>query len=70
MVAVVGATLTATTGGGETVTCADPLLPPTVAVMGHYGLVERDGVTRKAGFATLQRLISAGLPRVQVPQGG
>ena len=44
--------------------------PPTVAVMGHYGLVERDGVTRKAGFGALQRLISAGLPRVQVPQGG
>jgi len=43
--------------------------PPTVAVMGHYGLVERDGVTHKSGFATLQRLISAGLPRVQAPQG-
>lgn len=42
--------------------------PPTVAVMGHYGLVERDGVTHKSGFATLQQLISAGLPRVQVPQ--
>lgn len=43
--------------------------PPTVAVMGHYGLVERDGVTRKSGFATLQQLISAGLPHVQAPQG-
>ncbi|HEX8729879.1 MAG TPA: beta-galactosidase [Ktedonobacterales bacterium] len=43
--------------------------PPTVAVMGHYGLVERDGVTRKSGFAALQRLISAGLPHVQTPQG-
>jgi hypothetical protein len=37
--------------------------------MGHYGLVERDGITRKSGFAALQRLISAGLPHVQVPQG-
>lgn len=38
--------------------------PPTIAVLGSYGLVRRDGVTLKAGFATLQRLISKGLPIV------
>lgn len=43
--------------------------PPQVSVMGHYGLVERDGVSRKSSFATLQHIISAGLPRVQVLQG-
>jgi cellulase (glycosyl hydrolase family 5) len=38
--------------------------PPTIAVLGSYGLVRRDGVTPKAGFYALQRLISKGLPTV------
>jgi hypothetical protein len=43
--------------------------PPQVAVMGHYGLVERDGVTHKSAFAVLQQVISAGLPKAQILQG-
>lgn len=42
--------------------------PPKVEVSGSYGLVENDGVTFKAGFATLQRLIRAGLPTVAPAQ--
>jgi hypothetical protein len=38
--------------------------PPVVAVSGHYGLVQRDGVTRKAAFSVLRQLISSGLPPV------
>ena len=38
--------------------------PPTITVLGSYGLVRRDGEIRKAGFYTLQHLISAGLPTV------
>jgi hypothetical protein len=37
--------------------------------MGHYGLVERDGVTHKSAFAVLQQVISAGLPKAQILQG-
>jgi hypothetical protein len=43
--------------------------PPTVAVQGYYGLVERDGKTLKAGYTALQQLISAGLPPVAAAQG-
>jgi hypothetical protein len=38
--------------------------PPAVAVAGSYGLVGNDGTTLKAGFSSLQDLISAGLPAV------
>ncbi len=43
--------------------------PPTVEVSSNYGLVERDGTTLKAGYTTLQHLISAGLPPVGAAGG-
>lgn len=38
--------------------------PPAIAASASWGLVGRDGVRVKAGFTTLQHLISAGLPAV------
>ena len=34
--------------------------PPSVAVTGHWGLVQHDDATKKDAFATLQQLIAAG----------
>jgi hypothetical protein len=43
--------------------------PPKVEASGNYGLTMSDGGTYKAGFMTLRRLISAGLPVVARSQG-